>query len=77
MPAAARGFSLAAGAADQVGRAIPFFAPRTALRESFTAPSDEDSGHDHLDVTAWSIRVRSLLEPRLAAGSGFVTAALS
>src|SRR5690348_17735473 len=40
--AAERGFSLAAGAADQVGRAIPFFALRTALREPFTAPSDED-----------------------------------
>lgn len=64
--AAERGFSLAAGAADLVGRAIPFFALRTALREPFAAPSGEDPGHDHQDVTAWSIRVRTLLEQRAA-----------
>src|SRR5204862_5024021 len=31
--AAGQGFSLAAGASDQFGQAIPFFALRTALRE--------------------------------------------
>ena len=33
--AAEQGFSLAAGAADQLGQAIPFFALRAALREPF------------------------------------------
>ena len=33
--AAELGFSLAAGAADQLGQTIPFFALRTALREPF------------------------------------------
>jgi AAA ATPase domain len=35
--AARHGFSLAAGAADQLGRAIPFFALRVALGEAFAA----------------------------------------
>ena len=33
--AAGEGFSLAAGAADQLGRALPFFALRAALGEPF------------------------------------------
>ena len=33
--AAGQGFSLAAGAADQLGRALPFFALRAALGEPF------------------------------------------
>ena len=36
--AAEQGFSLAAGAADQLGQAIPFFALRAALREPFAGP---------------------------------------
>lgn len=64
--AAERGFTLAVAASDQVGSAIPFFALRTALREPFTAPSDEDPGHNDPVVTAWPIRARSLLEQRAA-----------
>ena len=37
--AAEQGFSLAAGAADQLGQAIPFFALRAALREPFAGLS--------------------------------------
>jgi DNA-binding CsgD family transcriptional regulator len=64
--AAERGFSLAAAAADQVGSAIPFFTLRTALREPFTAPSDEEPGHDDPDMSAWPTRARTLLEQRAA-----------
>ena len=35
--AARRGFSLAAGTADQLGKAVPLFALRTALGEPFAA----------------------------------------
>ena len=40
--AAGQGFSLAAGASDQFGQAIPFFALRTALREPFTKLTADD-----------------------------------
>jgi DNA-binding CsgD family transcriptional regulator/tetratricopeptide (TPR) repeat protein len=40
--AAGQGFSLAAGAADQLGRAIPFFALRTALRDPFARLTADD-----------------------------------
>jgi len=40
--AAGQGFSLAAGAADQLGRVIPFFALRTALRDPFARLTADD-----------------------------------
>jgi DNA-binding CsgD family transcriptional regulator len=65
--AAEQGFSLAAGAADQLGQAIPFFALRTALREPFTGLTAYDPGHDLPDVTAWWIaQIRAHLEQRAA-----------
>ena len=64
--AADRGFSLAAGAADQAGSAVPFFTLRPALREPFNVPSGEEPGHDHPDEAAWWIRARALLEQRAA-----------
>ena len=42
--AAEQGFSLAAGAADQLGQAISFFALRTALREPFAELTADDPG---------------------------------
>ena len=61
--AAERGFSLAAGAADQLGQAIPFFALRAALHE----PSGGDPDRDRPDATAWRItQIRAHLEQRAA-----------
>src|SRR5436190_17516986 len=40
--AAAQSFSLAAGAADKLGRTIPFFVLRAALHEPFSKPIPED-----------------------------------
>jgi len=63
--AAEQGFSLAAGAADPLGQAIPFFPLRAALREPFTA---DDPGRDRPDATAWWItQMRAHLERRAAA----------
>src|SRR6516165_8010082 len=63
--AAEQGFSLAAGAADQLGQAIPFFALRAALREPF---SPDHPGYDLPDATAWWItQIRAHLEQRAAA----------
>jgi DNA-binding CsgD family transcriptional regulator/tetratricopeptide (TPR) repeat protein len=66
--AADLGFSLAAGAADQLGQAIPFFALRTALREPSAelAPDDPDRG---LPAAAawWITQIRANLERRAAA----------
>jgi DNA-binding CsgD family transcriptional regulator len=65
--AAELGFSLAAGAADQVGRAVPFFALRAALREPFAGLTADAPGRDLPDATAWWItRVRAHLERRAA-----------
>jgi DNA-binding CsgD family transcriptional regulator len=65
--AAERGFCLAAGAADQLGQAIPFFTLRTALRELFAEPANE-TGDDLPDTTAWRItQIRAHLEQRAAA----------
>ena len=44
--AAEQGFSLAAGAADQLGQAIPFFALRAALREPFAGSITDDAARD-------------------------------
>jgi len=66
--AADLGFSLAAGTADQLGQAIPFFALRTALREPSAelAPDDPDRG---LPAAAawWITQIRANLERRAAA----------
>ena len=66
--AAERGFSLAAGAADQLGEVIPFFALRTALREPFAGLTADDLDRDVPDTTAWWItQMRAHLERRAAA----------
>jgi DNA-binding CsgD family transcriptional regulator len=66
--AAEQGFSLAAGAADQVGQVIPFFALRAALREPFAGLAAEDPGRDRPDAAAWWItQIRAHLEQRAAA----------
>jgi predicted ATPase/DNA-binding CsgD family transcriptional regulator len=65
--AAARGFSLAAGAEDQLGRAIPFFALRTALREPF-AELTAKQHPDQPDAPAWRIsQLQAYLEQWSAA----------
>ncbi len=66
--AAEQGFSLAAGAADQLGRAIPFFALRTALREPFAELTADAHDHDLRDAPAWRIgQIQAHLEKRAAA----------
>jgi len=50
--AAGHGFSLAAGAADQLGRAIPFFALRVALGEPFATDHPD---HDRPVAPEWWI----------------------
>ena len=66
--AAEQGFSLAAGAADQLGEAIPFFALRAALREPFAGLTADDPGRGLPDTTArWITQIRAHLERRAAA----------
>ena len=66
--AAEHGFSLVAGAADQLGQAIPFFALRAALREPFAGLAADDPGRDLPDAAAWWIsQIRAHLEQRAAA----------
>ena len=66
--AAEHGFSLAAGAADQLGQAIPFFALRAALREPFAGLTADDPDRDLPDAPAWWIsQMRAHLEQRAAA----------
>jgi DNA-binding NarL/FixJ family response regulator len=66
--AAEQGFSLVAGAADQLGQAIPFFEFRAALRELFVRPAADESGHNLPDTTAWWVsQIRTHLERRAAA----------
>jgi predicted ATPase/DNA-binding CsgD family transcriptional regulator len=65
--AAARGFSLAAGAEDQLGRVVPFFALRTALREPF-AELTAKHHPDQPDAPAWQIsQLQAYLEQWSAA----------
>ena len=65
--AAEQGFSLAAGAADPLGHAIPFFALRAALREPFAGLTAHDRGREPLDATVWWItQIRAHLEQRSA-----------
>ena len=66
--AAGQGFSLAAGAADQLGRAIPFFALRAALRDPFVRLTAGGDGRDLPDAPAWWIsQIRGHLEQRASA----------
>jgi len=63
--AAGQGFSLAAGAADQIGRALPFFALRAALGEPFTRFTANVSDRDLSDAPAWWIsQMHAHLEQR-------------
>ena len=65
--AAELGFSLAAGTADELGQAIPFFVLRTALREPLAGPGAGDPGRDLPDPAGWWMtRVRAHLERRAA-----------
>jgi len=65
--AARHGFSLAAGAADQLSQAIPFSALRTALPEPFARLATV-SRRDRPDAIAWWIgQLRAHLEQRAAA----------
>jgi DNA-binding CsgD family transcriptional regulator len=67
--AAERGFSLAAGAADQLGQPIPFFALRAALREPSAELITDDPGRDLPTAAAWwTTQIRANLEQRAAAG---------
>jgi DNA-binding CsgD family transcriptional regulator len=64
--AAGLGFSLAA-AAGELGRVIPFFALRVALREPFTGLTAGDPGRDQPDAAAWWVtRIRAQLQQRAA-----------
>lgn len=66
--AAKQGFSLAAGAADQLGRAIPFFALRTALGKPFAKLTATGCDRDLPDAPAWWIsHMRAHLERQAAA----------
>src|SRR5580693_5829262 len=65
--AAEQGFSLAAGTADQLGQAIPFFALRAALRGRFAGPATDDPDRDLPGAAAWWItQIRAHLEQRAA-----------
>jgi DNA-binding CsgD family transcriptional regulator len=65
--AARQGFSLAAGAADPLGQAIPFFPLRAALRGPFAGLTGEYPGRDLPDATSWWItQLRAQLEQRAA-----------
>jgi DNA-binding CsgD family transcriptional regulator len=60
-------FSLAAGAADELGQAIPFFALRVALREPFAGLTADDPGRDLPDAAVWWVaRIRAHLQQRTA-----------
>jgi DNA-binding CsgD family transcriptional regulator len=66
--AAGHGFSLAAGAADQLGRALPFFALRAALGEPFARLTAGDPELCLSDAPEWWIsQMRAHLEQRAAA----------
>ena len=63
--AARNGFSLAAGAADPLGRALPFFALRAALGEPFARFIANAPGRDPSDAPAWWIsQMHAHLEQR-------------
>jgi DNA-binding CsgD family transcriptional regulator/tetratricopeptide (TPR) repeat protein len=65
--AAGQGFSLAAGAADPLGRTIPCSALRAALREPLGQPAPGDHAEELPDTPAgWIGRLRAHLEQRAA-----------
>jgi DNA-binding CsgD family transcriptional regulator len=67
--AAELGFSLATGAADELGQVIPFFVLRAALREPSAGLGAVDPGRDRPDASGWWMaQARALLERRAAAG---------
>ena len=66
--AAAKNFSLAAAAADQLGRTIPFFALRAALGASFAALTAGSRDRELPDTSAWWIsRAQAHLAQRAGA----------
>jgi DNA-binding NarL/FixJ family response regulator len=66
--ATGHGFSLAAGAADRLGRALPFFALRAALGEPFARLAALYPERDPPDAPEWWIsQMRAHLEQRAAA----------
>ena len=66
--AAGLGFSLAVGAADPLGRTIPFFALRQTLGESFGTIGTERDERRRADVPMWWIgQMRAHLTQRAAA----------
>lgn len=72
--AAGLGFSLAAGAADRLGRTNPFFALQAALREPPGKLAAKDRHDDRPDTPTWWIgRLRAHLEQRAAAGPVLVS----
>jgi tetratricopeptide (TPR) repeat protein len=72
--AAGQGFSLATGAADQLGRSIPFCALRAALHELFSRLIDENGHHDLPETPMWWIgQARAHLEQRAAAAPVLVS----
>ena len=65
--AGGQGFSLAAGTADELGQAIPFFVLRGALGEAFGGPAGDGPGRDLPDAPAWWItHIGAHLERRAA-----------
>ena len=71
--AAGQGFSLAAGAADQLGRAIPLSALRAALGEPFAQFTGDRLDQDVHDGPAWWIRqMQAHLEQRAASTPALV-----
>ena len=65
--AAELGFSLAAGAADQLGQTIPFSALRAALRERSAELIIDDPGRGLPTAAAWWMtQIRANLEQRAA-----------
>jgi DNA-binding CsgD family transcriptional regulator len=72
--AAGHGFSLAAGAADRLSRAIPFWGLQAALHELFGRLNDGNSHHDHAETLTWWIgQARAQLEGRAAAAPVLVS----
>ena len=66
--AAGQGFSLAAGAADQLCRTIPCFALRAALRDPFARLIADGGDRDLPDAPSWWIsQIRGHLERRASA----------
>jgi len=65
--AAELGFSLAAGAADQLDQTVPFFAPPAALRDPSAELITDAPGRGLPTAAAWMSQMRANLEHRAAA----------